>query len=429
MLRGADRQRQRVAIVGGGWAGLAAAVHACAAGHRVALYEMAHQLGGRARSVTHDGLTLDNGQHILIGAYRDTLALMRQVGVDPAQVLHRMPLTLSYPDGGGLRLPPGPALPAFARGVLGWRALPWRDRIGLLLLAGSWRLQGFRCPPSMTVAELARRCPPTAYRELIEPLCVAALNTPADQASGQVLLTVLRDALFGAPGAADLLLPCAPLDELLPAAAQRWLAARGAELLLGHRVMRVDAADDGMWVDDELHDHLVVATPPGEAARLLAGLAPGWARNAAALTYQPIVTAWLQAPQARWSKPMMALRADAARPAQFGFDLGALRGPASTYALVASGAAHWVQAGAEATREAVLAQWEQAFPPSRHGPVRWLASRTEKRATFACTPQLKRPAGQIHPRVHVAGDHVQGPYPATLEGAVRSGLAAIDHLR
>jgi squalene-associated FAD-dependent desaturase len=421
-------ERQRVAIIGGGWAGLAAAVKATSAGHPVTLFEMARQLGGRARSVTHDGLTLDNGQHILIGAYRDTLALMRQVGVDPDRVLHRMPLTVKYPDGTGLRLPPGPAVPAFARGVWGWRALPWQERLGLLALAGRWRLQGFRCPPGMTVAELARRCPPVAYRELIEPLCVAALNTPADQASAQVLLTVLRDALFGAPGAADLLLPKAPLDALLPDAAARWLAAGGAHLELGHRVVRIQASDALVQVDGQAFDHVVVATPPGEAARLLESTAPSWSEDARNIHYQPIVTAWLSAPAARWPVPMMALRSSGLRPAQFGFDLGGLGGPPATFALVISGAAAWVEAGAEATRDAVLAQWAQDFPREEHGETRWLASRTEKRATFACTPGLKRSPTAVHPRIHVAGDHVEGPYPATLEGAVRSGLAAVGHL-
>ena len=421
--------KRRVAVIGGGWAGLAAAVHACAAGHAVTLYEMAPQLGGRARSVTHDGLTLDNGQHILIGAYRDTLALMRQVGVDPDSVLHRLPLTLRYPDGSGLRLPPGPALPAFARGVLGWRDLPWAERFGLLALAARWRLQGFRCPPHMTVSELARRCPPKAYRELIEPLCVAALNTPAEQASGQVLLTVLRDALFGAPGAADMLLPRAPLDALLPTAAQQWLASSGARVALGQRVMQLSTEAEAIRVDADAHDHVIVATPPGEAARLLAPLAPEWSRDAAAFTYQPIITAWLRAPAARWPEPIMALRTDGLHPAQFGFDLGALGGPTSTCALVVSGAARWVEAGMEATRIALLAQWEEAFPAAEHGPVEWIGSRTEKRATFACTPGLKRSPACLHERITVAGDHVEGPYPATLEGAVRSGLAAVAAIR
>jgi len=429
MSPGAEaKPAQRVAVVGGGWAGLAAAVHATALGHRVHLYEMAPQLGGRARSVTRDGVTLDNGQHILIGAYRDTLALMRQVGVQPDQVLHRQPLTLLYPDGSGLRLPPGPALPAFVRGVWAWRELPWMKRVGLLALAAQWRLQGFRCAPELTVAELARRCPPQAYRDLIEPLCVAALNTPAEHASAQVLLTVLRDALFGEPGAADLLLPKASLDALLPQAAGDWLRQHGAGIALGHRVMRLDVDSGGAQIDGDCHDHVVLATPPGEAARLLERLAPSWSRKAAAFRYQPIITAWVEAPAARWPQPMMALRADSRRPAQFGFDLAALGGPHSTYALVVSGAAAWVDAGMSATRSAILGQWAEAFPVSRHGPVQWVDGRTEKRATFACTPGLQRSAPRAHARITVAGDHVQGPYPATLEGAVQSGMAAAQAL-
>jgi squalene-associated FAD-dependent desaturase len=421
-------QGLRVAVVGGGWAGIAAAVRAVELGHQVNLYEMAAHLGGRARSVRHGGLTLDNGQHILIGAYRDTLALMRSVGVDPEAVLLRCPLSLVYPDGTGLRLPPGPAVPAFARGVWGWRELSLADRLGLLLLAARWRWQQFRCPPDMTVAELARRCPPRAYRALIEPLCVAALNTPAKQASAQVMLTVLRDALFGAPGAADLLLPRRPLDELLPTAARTWLHAHGAAVHTGVRVMSIRPGEEAIFVDNSPYDRVVLATPPGEAARLMAGVAPAWSEQAAGLRYQPIVTAWLRAPAARWPQPMLALHADARRPAQFGFDLGALGGPAGTYALVVSGAATWVDAGPDALRAALLDQWQQDFPAGRHGPVQWLTSRTEKRATFACTPALRRPDGWPHRRIAAAGDHVDGPYPATLEGAVRAGRAAAERL-
>ncbi|MGM9485745.1 hydroxysqualene dehydroxylase HpnE [Ideonella sp. YS5] len=419
---------RRIAVIGGGWAGLAAAVRATEHGHRVTLMEMAAHLGGRARSVEHSGRSLDNGQHILVGAYRDTLALMRQVGVDTDAVLYRQPLAIVYPEGDGLRLPSGAPVTAFVRGVLGWTALPWRDRIGLLALALRWRLNGFRCSPSMTVAQLARDCPARAYGELIEPLCVAALNTPAGQASGQVLLTVMRDALFGARGAADLLLPRAPLDDLLPRAAARWLQDRGAQVVCGQRVMRLQATESCVLVDEQAFDQAIVAASASEAARLLAPAAPDWSRDVAAIRYQPIITAWVEAPQARWARPMMALRADAWRPAQFAFDLGALGGPAGLFALVVSGAAAWVEAGTDATRTALLQQWAQAFPAREHGPVRWVASRTEKRATFACSPDLKRSPAAVHPRVRVAGDHVEGPYPATLEGAVRSGLAAADGL-
>lgn len=428
MSAGGRAAGPRIAVIGGGWAGLAAAVRATQRGHRVTLFEMARHLGGRARSVEQEGRVLDNGQHILVGAYRDTLALMQEVGVDAKAVLLRLPLALVYPDGGGLKLPRGPAALAFARGVLGWKELPWRDRLGLLNLALRWRLSGFHCSPELTVAELARRCPPRAYRELIEPLCVAALNTPAIQASGQVLLTVLRDALFGAAGAADLLLPRAPLDELLPRAAGEWLAGRGSKVACGRRIMQLEPRGEAVLVDGEEFSHVVVATSAAQAARLLAPIAPDWARDTAAFQYQPIITAWLTAPGVHWQQPIMALRADTRRPAQFGFDLGALGGAPGMFALVVSGAANWVQAGTDATREALLAQWEEDFPASRNHAASWLTSRTEKRATFACTPGLKRSPARVHARIQVAGDHVEGPYPATLEGAVRSGIAAAEAL-
>ena len=432
-LRGALRAVRRIAVIGAGWAGLAAAVAACEAGQAVTLFEMAGHAGGRARSVeagakapgsgsgnrlqamgdAPGGYRLDNGQHILIGAYQDTLALMRRVGVSPEDVLHREPLAVVYPDGSGLCLPAGPAVPAFVRGVLRWRALPLKDRLGLLAVAARWRLQGFRCPPGTTVAELARHCPASAYTLLLEPLCVAALNTPAAEASGQVLLTVLRDALFGPPGASDLLLPKAPLDELLPTAALAWLARQGAHIELGHRVQELERAGNGWLVDGVAFDQVVLAASASEAARLLAPHAPGWAAQAAAFEYQPIITVWLQATGALWPRAMLALKAGPDAPAQFGFDLGALGGPPGLHALVVSGAAPWVALGLEATAQAVEQQLQQAFA-GRHGwpsQVQRVAVRAEKRATFACVPGLVAPRCQ--PAARPAGGRrlCAGPLP------------------
>ena len=145
----------RVAVVGGGWAGIAAAVEAVARGHRVTLYETAAQLGGRARSVEAGERLLDNGQHILIGAYRDTLALMRRVGVDPAEVLRRQPLSLVYPDGSGLRLPTGAPVLAFARAALGHPGWSWPARIALLAAAGRWDSR--RClTPTLLMRDMLR---------------------------------------------------------------------------------------------------------------------------------------------------------------------------------------------------------------------------------------------------------------------------------
>jgi squalene-associated FAD-dependent desaturase len=418
---------RRIAVVGAGWAGLAAAVQATADGHQVTLYDMAHQPGGRARSMADGARLLDNGQHILIGAYQQTLALMRQVGADPDRLLHRRPLALVDACGKGLRLPRGPALPAFAIGVLRWHDLPWPDRLHCLLMAARWRLQGFRCDPGMTVAELAKGCPDTIYNALLEPLCVAALNTPAHEASAQVLLTVLRDALFGARGAADLLLPCAPLDELLPTPALAWLKARGAAWRAGHRVQSLAPTDNGWQVDGHDHDHVVLACSAKEAARLLLDVAPAWAAQAAAFRYEPIVTVWLQAASPRWPLPMVAFpagrHATHTPPAQFGFDLGQLGQDAGLYAMVVSGASTWLAQGQDAVAQAVLAQWAEAFGPGY--PAQVVAVRAERRATFACTPGLARPPMQATSGITVAGDYVAGPYPATLEGAVRSGLAAV----
>ena len=403
----------KAAVVGAGWAGIAAAVALADAGHDITVFEMAPQPGGRARSVAGEP-AYDNGQHILIGAYRDSLALMRRLGVDPATALHRSPLALPYPGEPGLQLPPGPPLVSFTRGVLGHRGWPLRARLALLLAAGGWLAKGFRCEAGLSVAQLCANLPAVVQRDLVEPLCVAALNTPAPQASAQVFLRVLKDALFSGPGSADLLLPRQPLSALLAEPAAAWL---GARLRIGRRVQHLEP---GWRVDGEPFDAVVLACTSVEAARLTAGLAPAWSARAAALGFQPIITVYLASPGSRLPAPMLALRESPDAPAQFVFDHGQLGGAPGRFAFVVSGAADWVARGGCA--EAVLAQALREF--------RWATAPvidrmlTEKRATFACTPGLDRPPAQIAPGLWAAGDYVQGPYPATLEGAVRSGLAA-----
>ncbi len=420
----------RVAVVGAGWAGLAAAVEATRRGHRVSLYEMAAQPGGRAREVPGEAPygPLDNGQHILIGAYRETLALMRQVGADPARRLLRRPLCLAYPDGAGLVLPPGAAVPAFLRAVWGQRRWPVGARLALLAAAARWRLQGFRCDPGLTVGELTEGLPALLREELIDPLCVAALNTPARDASAAVFLRVLRDALFAGPGAADLLLPRARLSQLLPGPALQWLREAGAQLQLPHRVQHLAPRTDeaGWTVDGEAFDRVVLACTATSAASLAAPHAPGWAEQAGAMRHEPISTIYLHSEGTRLPWPMLALRSDDhAQPAQFVFDHGQLDGPAGLLALVVSGAAPWVARGSEALVQAAMAQLREQLGPGLASEPSLVRVLTDKRATFRCTPGLMRPPAQVAPHLWAAGDYVDGPYPATLEGAVRSGLAAV----
>ena len=421
---------KRTAIVGGGWAGLAAAVEATRLGHAVTLFEMAPQLGGRARSVGARGQDsgLDNGQHILIGAYTETLALMRRVGVDIDAAFVRSPLRIAYPDGSGLHLGAGSPAGAFTSAVLTRRGWPWAARAALLRAAAGWWLGRFECDRALTVAALTARLPAVVRNDLIDPLCVAALNTPAAEASASVFLRVLHDALLTGPGSADLLLPGVGLSALLPDPAAQWLAQAGAVVRLTHRVEHLQAEGDAWRLDAELFDRVVLAATPHEAARLARSVAPAWSACAAALRFEPIVTVYLHGDGVRLAEPMLALRSDDGHPAQFVFDRGQLGGPPGLLAFVVSGAAPWLERGSDATLQATLAQAQTVLGGHLRAPLDPVQVLVEKRATFRCTPGLERPAPCIAPGLLAAGDHVAGPYPATLEAAVRSGLWAARQL-
>ena len=417
----------KLAVVGGGWAGLAAAVAATRAAHAVTLFEASRQFGGRARSLAvplPDGgeAVLDNGQHILIGAYTQTLALMREVGADPAAVLQRMPLTLRFPDGDGLALPDWPAPLGAAWGIATARGWSWRDRLSLLRHAAAWQLGGFACDERLSVAGLCSRLRPAVMRDLVEPLCVAALNIPADRASAQVFLRVLRDALFAPAqdgwGASDLLLPRADLGRLLPSAATGWLARAGAQVHAGVRVQSIAPVADGWLVDGQPFDAVLLACPCREAERLVAGAGIGaadWLDRARSLAHEAFATVYTSGGP-RLPLPMLALRSDAGAPAQFVFDRSQLGGPAGVLAWVVSAS----QGDGATLERQVLAQAAQLG-----WRVQPLQTVVEKRATFACTPALRRPPLQVAPGLLACGDYVEGPYPATLEGAVRAANAAV----
>ena len=442
---------RRVAVVGAGWAGLACAVQAVHAGHTVTVFEAARTPGGRARRVEADGgLALDNGQHILIGAYRATLELMRSVGVDPQQVLLRAPLALRFPDGGGLAIPAGMKPPMdLLAGIAGARGWSWRDRYSLLHTALRWRARRFACAPEQTVADLCAGLRPRVVDELIAPLCVSALNVPVERASGAVFLRVLRDALFseddagppqvvlppsgGGPGTArpwgpssfggaDLLLPRTDLGALLPDAAMRWLSARGAAVHLGHRVQALQPDGEGWRVDSERFDRVVLAAPAWESARLAhaTGMADAatWARTAEALAHEGIATVYLRGAPSWPGLPMLALRGG---PAQFVFDRGRLGGPTGLAAFVVSACGE----ARDALEAQVIGQARDELGWTGLAPVQTIV---EKRATFACTPGLQRPGARVAPGLLACGDHIEGPYPATLEGAVRSALEAAAQL-
>jgi hydroxysqualene dehydroxylase len=435
----------RLAVIGAGWAGCAAAVEATRRGCQVTLFESARTPGGRARRVSAtlagQPVALDNGQHILIGAYAETLRLMTDLGVDVKAALLRLPLTLQFPDGSGLKLPPLvvplPApLDAFA-GILTARGWAWADKLSLLKVAISWQRSKFECAPELSVSDLCHGLTPGVMALLIEPLCVSALNTPAERASGQVFLRVLRDALFSASGGSNLLLPRVDLSALLPEAALTWLTEQGSEQgnapRLGARVRAIEPTASGWVVTLDASttsrsfafDAVVLASPAQEAARLVDGsgvAADDWLATTRALQYEALTTVYAHSPGARLRQPMLALPAAEKAPAQFVFDRGQLGGPEGLLAFVVS-ASH----GDSATlTQQVLAQAASQLGLSGLQVVQTVV---EKRATFSCTPGLQRPALRVAAGLLACGDYVDGPYPATLEGAVRSGLAAARCLR
>lgn len=461
---------KHLTIVGAGWAGLAAAVSAIEQGWQVELFEAATIAGGRARSLgaapnarskhqapeppTEDAshtrdcgseaMPLDNGQHILIGAYRDTLALMQKVGVAVEDVLHRMPLDVRFADGSGLVLPNWPAPLNVLAGIARARGWTLRDKVQLLKACAQWQWAGFTCDAQWTVADLCAqsRLPTRVMQTLIEPLCLSALNTPIRRASATVFLRVLHDALLGGAGSSDLLVPRVDLGALLPEPALRWLKARGVKVHMGHRIT-ADAMKKrhAECAGNTAHHTLLLACPPWEAARLAAEINPTWAQDAAALTHEAIATVYLHCKDPNFqglARPMMALHSDgettdtpqqmamdgeatAAGPAQFIFDRGALTQQPGLLACVVSASL--------GTREAlaaqVLQQVQQQLGLTHLSVVQTVV---EKRATLACTPQLYRPACFIAPHLWACGDYVAGPYPSTLEGAVRSGQEVIAQL-
>ena len=433
----------RVLIAGAGWAGLACAIELTKSGHQVTLIEASRHLGGRARALEvtlPNGKTtaLDNGQHILIGAYSETLRLMQEVGVNLQEALHRIPLTLQFPDGDALELPDWKNPPIkgldVAWGILQARGWSCIDKLSLLRAAAMWRLKGFECAPHESVATLCQSITAPVMQMLIEPLCVSALNTPADRASGQVFLRILRDSLFAAPPAglqmasSNLLLPRTDLGALFPQAAAAWLAKRGCQVITGQRLTSFESllkdehsAHILCRLDadfDQKYDALILATPPYETARLVhaAGYTP-WASITQALQHEAIATVYAHAEDARLPEPMMALKSSAAQPAQFVFDRGQLTGQQGLLAFVVSAS----QGTAQEIEQAVITQGREQLGLPR---LQALQTIIDKRATFACTPGLQRPPMQIAPRVIACGDYVQGPYPSTLEGAVRTGIAS-----
>ncbi len=391
---------------------MAAAVTLAERGVPVTVFESGPVPGGRARRVQTEGRDLDNGQHILIGAYSGLLGLMRLVGVAADAVL-RLPLELRYADGFAFRSLWLPAPFGPLGGLLFSGRIPIRERIGAVRFMLSLKANAFRVGKDLSVDTLLQRHAQIGVigHYLWRPLCVSALNTPPELAAAQVFATVLRDSLAGESDASDLLLPRVDLSRLFPEPAADYVRAHGGDIRLGETVRDLAALQKEFG-------KVVVAVGPHQLKALLPDCAPEF-------EYQPIYTCYLQYPETvRLPFPMLGL-ADGL--VQWAFDRGALTGERGLIACVISAQGDHQQMQQDELAATCHQELKKALKnlPDAH----WSRVIAEKRATVACTPAMKSlNLKSLIPGVILAGDYTDPDYPPTLEAAVRSGIRAAEQV-
>jgi squalene-associated FAD-dependent desaturase len=423
----------RIAVIGAGWAGLSAATELATKGAKVTVFEAAPQTGGRARSLVWPGASgvggssaprIDNGQHLLVGAYGETLALLKRLGGDEQQLFHRQPFNLISDQGFELKASNVPAPWHLVRALLFAKGLSWADRWSIAVLGWALERAGWKTAVGLAVAQLLNNTRQTTEvrRRVWNPLCLAALNTPPERACAATFAAVLRDTLGADARASDLLVPAVPLGDTLPKLAEVFLARHGATLRLRHLVRSLAQDHARPVVDGEAFDGAIVALAPHSARRLLGSRIP-------VFPTESIQTLWvLLAPGTLAHQQLRLLETG---PGEWLFTRREANGLTLASMVISA-------AGRGTDREqlvrACLDQLDQLL---RRGgqlsgldPIRVLGTQLieEKFATFSCGPARPRPDvdayTEVSPNVMIAGDWTASEYPATLESAVRSVLRA-----
>jgi hydroxysqualene dehydroxylase len=437
-----------VVVIGGGFAGLSAAAALAARGVRVLVLDARPQLGGRATAFTdrETGELVDNGQHVLFGCYRATFEFLTRINaLDNVRV--QPSLEVAYLDGEGVRsVLRCPALPSplhLLAAVLDWDAIPWRDRVAALRLAGPLRRARRElrrsgtgtAEPSGTVTEwlIAHGQRDTLRAWLWDPLAVAALNQSPDDALASPFLRVLAE-MFGPERAASaLVLPTRPLHQMYAEPAREFIESRGGEvrvnalarIVVEHgRVRAVDVRGE------RIAARRVVAAVPWFALRGLFAPPPqelgATVEAASALASMPIVTVNLWYDRRVMEEAFVGLPG---RDMQWVFDKRLAFGESASHlSLVSSGAARLTLMGRDELTALAAREVAEALPGVRGATLVRATVVREKQATFSLAagqpprPGTRTPVGGLV----LAGDWIDTGLPGTIESAVVSGHRAAE---
>jgi squalene-associated FAD-dependent desaturase len=430
-----------VIVVGGGCAGFSAATALAERGARVLVLEARPGLGGRATAFTDPGTgeRVDNGQHILMGCYTDTLEFLDRIGAAD-RVRWQSGLKVSMIDRQGrestLALPSLPSPLHFLAGVMAWEALTWAERLSVLKAGSAINPpKGGHHPNGNgeTVRQWLTRIgqAPRLCELFWEPLALAALNQSIDQAEASSFKRVLERVFGPDPSCAALVMPAVPLDELYAEPSRRWLLDRGGEVRIQSpaRVVVDGGRVRGVQVRDEtIGAPIVISTVPWYAFDSLFAIVPPELRetaaNAAALNSLPIVTVNLWFDDAVMREPLIGLPG---RNFQWVFDRRAiLGGEASHLSLISSGAETIVALSNDALVRMALEEIRDALPAARGARFRKGLAVRERRSTFSLAPDAPPRPGTRTPidGLLLAGDWIDTGLPATIESAVISGHRA-----
>ena len=424
-----------IAIIGGGVAGLAAAAELAQNTTKVTVFEASQYLGGRARGLDYKGVHLDNGQHILLGAYHETLRLLALAGVKESDVLLRLPLQMVMQDlkhKSLFTLKACKILPAPFHMLAGFvlaSGLRFTEKICAIRLMIWMKIHRFNIQQDMPLLDFltAKKQPNSLVTKLWGPLCLAALNTPIARASTQIFLNVMRDSFNGKKTDSDLLLPKVDLSTLLANPLAAYVLTHGGELKNITTVQSIQQTDSGFAIETnfatEHFSHVIIAVAPHQLKNLKLNLET-LGQPTSNFTYQPISTVYLQYP--KYVQLYNAMTGLTNATSQWLFDRGLLCGQHGLIAVVISARGeHQTLNNVELT-EKTIAEIKVLYPQIPT-PI-WTKVITEKRATFSCEPGLMRTnSNTAIKNLYFAGDivssgDVEHDYPATIESAVRSGV-------